>query len=94
MKLKSIKKIDLCGVYNLICVDKETNKKLLFCIRYEHFVYNVMSFDFTNVPNVFKYLINNIFCEVFDDFAICYLDNILSYFKTLKEHEKYVCLNL
>lgn len=41
-----------------------------------------MSFDFINLPTIFKYLIKNIFYKFFDDFIMYYFDNII-FFLTL-----------
>lgn len=43
-----------------------------------------MSFDFINLPTIFKYLIKNIFYKFFDDFIMYYFDNIILFLTLYK----------
>jgi hypothetical protein len=49
-----------------------------------------MPFKLTNAPTSYQSLINNILRKYLDDFVIAYLDDILIYSKTKKEHVKHV----
>jgi Reverse transcriptase (RNA-dependent DNA polymerase) len=49
-----------------------------------------MLFGLTNIPALYQSLINNIFRKYLDDFMVAYLDDILIYLKTKKEHIKHV----
>ena len=49
-----------------------------------------MPFGLTNAPASFQRLVNDILHEYLDIFVIVYLDNILIYSKTKKEHTKYI----
>jgi hypothetical protein len=62
-------KIDLCGAYNLVCIQEGDEWKLVFRTDNNHFQYVVMSFGFTNAPIVFQHLMNNVFHE-YDDFMV------------------------
>ena len=49
-----------------------------------------MSFKLTNVSATFQELINHVLYDHLDEFVIAYLNDILIFFKTEKEHEKHV----
>ena len=49
-----------------------------------------MLFKLINALTLYQSLINNILRKYLDDFVIPYLDDILIYLKTKKEHIKYV----
>ena len=50
----------------------------------------VMLFGLCNALATFTTLMNNIFLEYLDDFVIIYVDDILVYSKTAKEHAKHL----
>ena len=50
----------------------------------------VMPFGLCNAPATFTMLMNNIFYEYLDDFVIIYIDDILVYSKTAKEHAEHL----
>jgi hypothetical protein len=87
-------KIDLCEAYNLVCIPKGDEWKMTFKTRYGHFKYVVMPVGFTNVPTIFQHLMNDVFCEYFDDFVVCYIDDIFIFSKNMKDHERHVHLVL
>ena len=45
-----------------------------------------MPFGLTNAPATFCNLMNNILFDYFDVFVVVYLDDIVIYSRTLKEH--------
>jgi hypothetical protein len=49
-----------------------------------------MPFGLTNAPVLYQNLINNILRRYLDDFIVAYLNDILIYSKTKKEHIKHV----
>ena len=49
-----------------------------------------MQFKFINIPVIFQKRINQVLGEYLDKFIIAYLNNIIIYSKTEKEHYKYV----
>ncbi len=56
---------------------------MVFCTRYGHFKYQILSFGFSNTPASFQGYITKIFAEKLDIFVVMYLDNILIYTKNL-----------
>ena len=61
---------------------------------YEHYEYQVMSFELTNVSAMFQFYINNTLCDFLNICCMIYLNDIFIYLNSLKEHEKHVCMIL
>jgi hypothetical protein len=53
-----------------------------------------MSFGLTNAPTHFMYLMNSVFMEELDKFVIVFIDNILVFSKSRKEHKEHLCIVL
>nr|GFB34704.1 putative reverse transcriptase domain-containing protein [Tanacetum cinerariifolium]GFB38467.1 putative reverse transcriptase domain-containing protein [Tanacetum cinerariifolium]GFB59704.1 putative reverse transcriptase domain-containing protein [Tanacetum cinerariifolium] len=62
--------------------------------HYEHFEFTVMPFGLTNAPLVFIDLINRVCRPYLDKFVILFIDDILIYSKTQKEHVEHLRLVL
>jgi len=83
---KYFTKIDLYSGYHQIRIKEDDIPKTAFRTRYGHFEYVVLPFGLTNAPAMFMTLMNNVFNEYLDRFVVIYLDDILVYSKTKKEH--------
>jgi hypothetical protein len=57
-------------------------------MRYGLYEYLVMSFGLMNASAHFMYLMNSIFMPELDQFVMVFIDNILVYSKSMKEHEE------
>jgi hypothetical protein len=53
-----------------------------------------MSFGLTNAPEYFMYLMNKVFMDFLDKFVVVFIDDILVYSKTEKEHVEHLRLVL
>jgi hypothetical protein len=89
---KIFTKIDLRGIYNLVQVKEGDEWKTTFRTIYGHFEYSFMPSGLTNVPAVFKYMMNDIFQKYLDHFVVIYLDDILIYSKNEEKHKHHVHL--
>ncbi|SPC63847.1 uncharacterized protein UHOD_11348 [Ustilago sp. UG-2017b] len=83
-------RIDLRGAYNLFRIAKGDKWKTAFRTRYGLFQYNVMPFGLTNAPASFQHLMNDTFKDMLDRSLIIYLDDLLIYSSTLKQHQGHV----
>ncbi|GJR53129.1 putative reverse transcriptase domain-containing protein [Tanacetum coccineum] len=63
-------------------------------MRYRHFEFTVMPFGLTNAPTVFMDLMNRVCKPYLDKFVIVFIDDILMYLKSKKEHEVHLRLVL
>ena len=64
--------------------------KTAFRCRYGLFKYQVVPFGLTGAPGTFQHFVNDTFREFLDIFLLAYLDDLLIYSKTLKEHKRHV----
>ena len=67
---------------------------MAFRTRFGHYEYQVMPFGLTNVLASFQELINDMIREYLNIFALAYLDNILIFSTTYKEHVQHVWIVL
>ena len=79
-------KINLCTGYHQLRV-KETNiPKTSFRTRYGHFEFTVMPFGLTNTPAAFMVLMHRVFRPYLDQFVVVFMDDILIYSQSEREH--------
>ncbi|GKE09757.1 putative reverse transcriptase domain-containing protein [Tanacetum coccineum] len=87
-------KIDLRSGYHQLIVREEDIPKTAFRTCYVHYEFQVMSFGLTNAPTVFMDLMNRLCKPYLDRFVIVFIDDILIYSKSRKEHEGHLRLIL
>ncbi|GKD19585.1 putative reverse transcriptase domain-containing protein [Tanacetum coccineum] len=87
-------KIDLRSGYHQLRVREEDIPKTAFRTRYGHYEFQVMPFGLTNASAVFMDLMNRVCKPYLDKFVIIFIDDILIYSKTKKEHEEHIKLIL
>ncbi|GJW73732.1 putative reverse transcriptase domain-containing protein, partial [Tanacetum coccineum] len=87
-------KIDLRSRYRQLRVHEDDIQKTTFRTRYEHFEFTVMPFGLTNAPAMFMDLMNRVCRPYLHKFVIVFIDDILMYSKTQKEHVEHLRLVL
>ena len=83
-------KIDLRTGYWQIRVDAPDVEKTAFTSRHGHYEWLVMPMGLTNAPAAFMSLMENTFRAELDKFILVFLDDILIYSRTMKEHAEHV----
>jgi len=83
-------KMDLKNGFNLIRIRDGDEWKTAFRTRYGLYEFNVMPFGLTNAPSTFQDMMNHILSDILDIGVLVYMDDILVYAKTEKEHDTLV----
>ena len=87
---KYFSKIDLRLGYYQLKIWLGDIPKTAFVTRYGQYEFTVMPFGLTNVPAYFMNLMNKVFMEELDKFVVVFIDNILIYSRSAKEHEQHL----
>ena len=78
--------LDLSQGYHQIRILKEDVPKTAFRMPFGHYQFKILSFGLTNAPATFQGIMNRIFHQYLKNFVLVYLDDILVFSKTPKEH--------
>ena len=87
---KYFTKIDIRQAFYRIRMSEDSEELTTFLTRFGAFKYLVMPFGLCNGPASWQHLINDTLFDFLHRFVQAYLDNILIYSKTLKEHHSHV----
>ncbi|GBG81139.1 hypothetical protein CBR_g31815 [Chara braunii] len=87
-------KVDLKSGYHQIEMAKEDVYKTTFKTRYGTYEFLVMPFGLCNAPGTFQTEMHRIFKPYLDKFMVVYLDDILVFSKTTREHAEHLTLVL
>ncbi|GBG78872.1 hypothetical protein CBR_g28587 [Chara braunii] len=87
---KVFSKINLKSSYHQIEVDPSDQHKTTFKTRDRLYEFIVMPFDLTNAPATFQCLTDKVLRHQLNRFVVVYLDDILIFSKSMKEHVKHI----
>ncbi|WVZ93472.1 LOW QUALITY PROTEIN: hypothetical protein U9M48_039447 [Paspalum notatum var. saurae] len=87
---KYFSKIDLRSGYHQMKIREKDIPKTAFVTRYGHHEFTVVSSGLTNAPAYFMKMMNLVFMEELNQFAVVFIDDILIYSKTREEHEEHL----
>jgi hypothetical protein len=87
---KVFSKIDLRSGYHQIKIRPCDIPKTAFSTRYGLYEFLVMSFGLTNAPVYFMYLMNSMLMTELDKFVVVFIDDILIYSKSEKDHANHL----
>ena len=82
--------VDIIAAFNKLRMAEGEEWKTAFLTRYGLFEYLVMPFGPQNAPATFQHFINSVLHKLLDKFASAYLDDIIIYSKTKREHREHV----
>ena len=87
---KFFTKLDIRQAFHRIRMNEDDEDLTTFRTRFGSFKYRVMPFGLTNGPASYQHFMNDVLFDYLDRFASAYLDDILIYSRTLKEHKRHV----
>ena len=87
---KYFTKLDLRSGYNQVRVREEDVPKTAINTPLGHFQFKVMGFGLCNAPATFQSLMNDILRPYLRKFVVVFLDDILIFSKTFKEHLEHI----
>jgi hypothetical protein len=83
-------KLELRNAYHLIRIEEGNESNTTFRTRCGRFEYHVKPFGLSNKPATFEAYIDDCLRPFIDDFAVCFLDDILIYSTDEEEHKEQV----
>ena len=89
-KAKIFSKIDIIAAFNKLRIKEGEEWKTAFRTRYGLYKYLVMPFGLANRPSSFQTYINDVLHGMLDVFCTAYIDDILIYSNSKKEHQEHV----
>ena len=87
---KYFSKIDLRSGYHQMKIRESGIPKTAFVTRYGQFEFTVVSFRLTNASTYFMTMMNKVFMDDLDKFVVVFINDILVYSPTAKEHEHHL----
>lgn len=78
--------LDLAKGFHQVLVREEDRKKTAFSTPLGHYEFTRMPFGLKNAPATFQRLINSVLREYINQICVVYLDDILIFSSSLKEH--------
>ena len=87
---KRYTKLDIISAYHALRIYTGNKWKTVLKCGYGYFEYHVIPFGLMNAPAGFQVYINLALHKYMDQFVVVYLNNIVVYSDTVKEHTQHV----
>ena len=87
---KFITKFNIIAAFNKLRMNSGSEDLTTFITSMRSYKYRVLPFDLTNGPASYQHYMNNILLPFLNDFVQAYLDDIIIYSKTWKEHTQHI----
>ena len=87
--MKWFTKLDLRSGYNQLRVAEADQHKTVFK-KIGHYEYIVIPFGLCNAPRTFQAMMNTVLYSVLGTKVLCYLDDVLIFSSSLKQHIKFL----
>ena len=89
-RAKVYTKLDIIAAFNKLRIAEGYEWKTAFITRFRLFETIVMPFGLCNAPASFQHYINNVLFDLLDKTCTAYLDDVLVYSDSKKEHRSYI----
>ena len=94
LNCKHLTHLDIIAAFNKLCMHSESEDLTTFITALSSYKYWVLPFELINGPSSFQQYINDSLWDYLNVFCQAYLDDILIYSKTRKEHQAHTKLVL
>ena len=90
IECKFITKFNIIAAFNKLCMNSGSKDLMTFITSMRLYKYCVLPFDLMNRSALYQHYMNNILLPFLNDFIQIYLDDIIIYSKTWKEHTQHI----
>ncbi len=87
-------RLNIIAAFNKLRMHPSSEDLTTFITSFGSYKYHVMSFGLINGPAFYQHYMNDVLFDYLHQFCQAYLDDIIIYSKTLKEHKRHVRLVL
>jgi len=87
-------RLDIIAAFNKLRMHPSSEDLTTFITSFDSYKYHVMPFGLINGPTSYQHYMNDVLFDYLHQFCQVYLDDIIIYSKTLKEHKRHVRLVL
>jgi len=91
---KYLTRLNIIAAFNKLRMHPGSEDLTTFITSFGSYKYHVMPFGLTNGPASYQHYMNDVLFDYLHQFCQAYLDDIIIYSKTLKEHKRHVRLVL
>ncbi len=87
-------RLNIIAAFNKLRMHSGSEDLTIFITSFDFYKYHVMPFELINGPAFYQHYMNDVLFDYLHQFCQAYLDDIIIYSKTLKEHKRHIRLVL